>query len=81
MAVMRVTVEPAQKKLLEVVGAYIAVSCIIGVPMVLFIFAPACSAVGGFMLILVGLGVVAGAVLWLIGKFGVRSHREPDLRK
>jgi hypothetical protein len=81
MAVMRHTVEPASKKLLEVVGAYVAVSCIIGVPFVLFIFAPACSVVGGFMLILVGLGVIAGAVLWLVGKFGVRSRQEPDIRK
>jgi len=81
MAVMRVTVEPARKKFLEVLGAYIAVSCTIGVPMVLFIFAPACTAVGGFMLFMVGLGVVAGAVLWLIGKFGVRTHNEPDLHQ
>ena len=80
MAVMRMTVEPARKKFLEVLGAYIALSCVVGVPLVLFILAPACSAVGGFLLLLVGLGLVTGILLWLIGKFGVRSHQEPDIR-
>jgi hypothetical protein len=80
MAVMRMTVEPARKKFLEVLGAYITLSCVVGVPLVLFILAPACSAVGGFLLLLVGLGLVTGILLWLIGKFGVRSHQEPDIR-
>ena len=80
MAVMRMTVEPARKKFLEVIGAYITLSCAVGVPLVLFILAPACSAVGGFLLLMVGLGLVTGILLWLIGKFGVRSHKEPDIR-
>lgn len=80
MAVMRMTVEPARKKFLEVLGAYITVSCAIGVPMVFFVFAPACSAVGGFMLFMVVLGLLTGIVLWLVGKFGVRSRQEPDIR-
>lgn len=80
MAVMRMTVEPARKKFLEVLGVYIALSCAVGVPLVLFVLAPACTAVGGFLLFMVGVGFVAGIMLWLIGKFGVRSHQEPDIR-
>ena len=80
MAVMRMTVEPAQKKFLQVLGADITLSSAVGVPLVLFILAPGCSAVGGFLLLLVGIGFVTGILLWLVGKFGVRSHQEPDIR-